>query len=134
MTLSLRRLRCGECDRIHHELPDLLVPYKRFDAESIEMVVSGSKNHDVPADNSTLFRWINWFSSFIYYWVGCLNSIALLFHQDTTPVNLTSTGSLTGLQRIGRMVGDAPKWLQRMTRSIVNSNLWVHTRSAFLSE
>ncbi|MGI6467766.1 MAG: DUF6431 domain-containing protein [Syntrophomonadaceae bacterium] len=27
--LSIRRLRCVECKRIHHELPDMLVPYKR---------------------------------------------------------------------------------------------------------
>lgn len=134
MTLSLRRLRCKECIIIHHELPDFLVPYKRYDAECIEMVLSGSTNHDIPADNSTLFRWMSWFSSFIEYWLGCLISISLRFHQDTTPMNLTSTGSLTALQRIGRMVGDAPKWLKRMTRSIVNSNNWIHTRSAFLSK
>jgi hypothetical protein len=31
-------------------------------------------------------------------------------------------------------VGDAPRWLERIVRPIVNINLWLHTRSAFLSE
>ncbi|MGB4509265.1 MAG: DUF6431 domain-containing protein, partial [Syntrophomonadaceae bacterium] len=27
ITLIIRRLRCVKCQRIHHELPDMLVPY-----------------------------------------------------------------------------------------------------------
>ncbi|MGI6649770.1 MAG: DUF6431 domain-containing protein [Bacillota bacterium] len=36
--LVIRRLRCRHCHRIHHELPDILVPYKRHSSESIESV------------------------------------------------------------------------------------------------
>ena len=35
-TLIIRRLRCRKCGRIHHELPDSIVPYKRYDADAIE--------------------------------------------------------------------------------------------------
>ncbi|WP_335338494.1 DUF6431 domain-containing protein [Paenibacillus naphthalenovorans] len=38
--LSLRRLRCTGCCKIHHELPDFLVPYKRYESTCIEEVVS----------------------------------------------------------------------------------------------
>ncbi|WP_445349419.1 DUF6431 domain-containing protein [Desulforudis sp. DRI-14] len=30
IVLIIRRLGCVACHRIHHELPDMLVPYKRF--------------------------------------------------------------------------------------------------------
>ncbi|MEW6541058.1 MAG: DUF6431 domain-containing protein [Bacillota bacterium] len=39
--LVIRRLRCVACRRIHHELPDLLVPYRRHIRESIEAAVGG---------------------------------------------------------------------------------------------
>ena len=38
-TLRIRRLRCEECRKIHHELPDFLVPYKRYTANVVEAVV-----------------------------------------------------------------------------------------------
>ncbi|NSW81649.1 MAG: hypothetical protein HPY90_00005 [Syntrophothermus sp.] len=35
------------------------------------------------------------------------------------------------LERIRQLVGEAPGWLARIVRPVVNSNLWVHTRFAF---
>ncbi|WP_372459238.1 DUF6431 domain-containing protein [Alkalihalobacillus deserti] len=29
--LVIRRLQCKECTKIHHELLDLLIPYRRYD-------------------------------------------------------------------------------------------------------
>ena len=37
--LVIRRLRCERCKRIHHELPDCIVPYKRHCSETIEAVI-----------------------------------------------------------------------------------------------
>nr|WP_281243565.1 DUF6431 domain-containing protein [Evansella caseinilytica] len=53
-TYNIRRLRCEHCRRIHHELPDCLVPYKRYESECIETAHSNPSHHDVPADESTL--------------------------------------------------------------------------------
>ena len=131
---NIRRLGCDQCGRIHHELPDFLVPYKRYKAECIESVLSNPSTHDVPADESTLFRWLEWFNSFVDYWANCLLSIVLRTKQDKIPLNLTSVNSETALHRIGRLVGNAPRWLERIVRPIVNINLWIHTRCAFLSE
>lgn len=36
----IRRLHCGHCKHIHHELPDFLVPFKRHCAETIEKIIS----------------------------------------------------------------------------------------------
>ncbi|MED4207591.1 DUF6431 domain-containing protein [Neobacillus mesonae] len=131
---NIRRLGCDQCGRIHHELPDFLVPYKRYKAECIESVLANPSTHDVPADESTLFRWFEWFKYFVDYWANCLISIMLRTNQDKVPLNLTSANSETALHRIGRLVGNAPRWLERIVRPIVNINLWLHTRSAFLSE
>ncbi|MHB1418016.1 MAG: DUF6431 domain-containing protein [Bacillota bacterium] len=35
--LNIRRLRCETCRKIHHELPDLLVPCKRYDADALKV-------------------------------------------------------------------------------------------------
>jgi hypothetical protein len=130
---NIRRLGCDDCGRIHHELPNFLVPYKRYESECIELVLTNPTNHDIPADESTLFRWFEWFNSLIDYWVGCLVSIMLRTKQENIPLNLTSENSETALHRLGRLVGDAPRWLERIVRPIANINLWLHTRSAFLS-
>jgi hypothetical protein len=68
--LNIRRLRCVQCDRIHHELPDFLVPYKRYDAESIERVVMNLATTDVPVDESTLHRWNCWVNTLAPYWLN----------------------------------------------------------------
>lgn len=131
---NIRRLRCDHCCRIHHELPDFLIPYKRYEAECIESVLTNPSTHAVPADESTLYRWFVWFNHFVDYWIHCLKSIMLRTTLEKVPLNLTSANSETALLRIGRLVGNAPKWLRRIVRPIVNFNLWLHTRSAFLSE
>jgi hypothetical protein len=131
---NIRRLRCDNCKSIHHELPDFLVPYKRYESDCIEMVLANPSNHDIPADESTLYRWNEWFKSFLDYCVGCLISIMLQTKQENIPLDLMSVSSETALHRLGRLVGNAPRWLARIVRPIVNINLWLHTRSAFLSE
>lgn len=120
--LILRRLHCEPCGRIHHELPDLLVPYKRYDAESIEGAVSEPPLTDIAADESTLLRWKNWFLAWTVYAAGCLQSIAMRFNL---PVVSSSARPQSALQLLGRFIGDAAGWLKRIVRPITNSNLWV---------
>ncbi|MFC5532641.1 DUF6431 domain-containing protein [Cohnella yongneupensis] len=121
-TLIIRRLYCKACAKIHHELPDLLVPYKRFDAESLEGALSGIERTDIAADESTLARWKSWFVAFAVYAAGALQSISLRYHL---PVARSSTRHYSALQSLGRFVGDAPGWLSRVVRPVANSNLWM---------
>lgn len=100
--LIIRRLRCELCARIHHELPDLLVPYKRYDAESIEGVLSEPARTDIAADESTLLRWKLWFLTWVVYAQGCLQSIATRFNL---PVENSSVRPQSVLQSLGRFVG-----------------------------
>ncbi len=127
--LIIRRLRCKNCKQIHHELPDLLVPYKRHIRESIETVINADSVLSVTADESTLRRWRNWFKEMADHFQGCLASIMIRYGKES--VEDKSGLPKSKLQRIWQYVGDAPGWLARVVRPIVNSNLWVHTRSAF---
>lgn len=37
----LRRFRCSECESMHREIPDLIFPYKQYEAELIKGVIEG---------------------------------------------------------------------------------------------
>jgi hypothetical protein len=127
--LIIRRLKCQHCGKIHHELPDILVPYKRYSSECIEMVISENEPISVPADESTLMRWRNWFSRISLHFLGCLQSISIRLYGY-------SKGAPTGqsvLHRIWQYVDDICGWLARTVRPVVNTNSWVHTRSAFMA-
>lgn len=130
--LIIRRLRCDNCKRIHHELPDCLVPYKRYESASIERVVESSESDDVAADDATMYRLRKWFHNQLPYLLGCLRSIAIRLSQNIA--DEPSVISLSAHQRIGHYVGNEPGWLARIVRPIANSNLWVHTRFTFMSE
>jgi hypothetical protein len=127
----IRRLRCTSCQRIHHELPDLFIPYKHYEVSCLEEVLTQGKMSDVAADESTLYRWSVWFAQIWLYWVGCLQSIATRFGLAVEGLSVSSPSAL---QQIGRYVGDDRGWLKRLVRPIVHAHLWVHTQFAFLSK
>jgi hypothetical protein len=133
ITLIIRRLRCCHCNRIHHELPDILVPYKRHCSESVEAALTVDAPVTVTAEESTLWRWRRWFQEVAEYFVGCLIAIDYQYNQGKPSVEAPILLSPSPLQRIWRWVGDATGWLSRIVRPMVNLNFWVHTRSAFLS-
>ncbi|WP_240697229.1 DUF6431 domain-containing protein [Sporolactobacillus sp. THM19-2] len=132
--LVIRRLRCTDCQKIHHELPDFLVPYKRYQADCLEKALSEPETCDIAADNAMIYRWEKWFCALADYWINCLHAIHLCFQLEKDPVNPMPTGSLTVLEQLGQIVSTGSGWLSRMTRPIANVNLWVQTRPTFLSE
>jgi hypothetical protein len=107
MTIIIRRLRCKECGKIHHELPDIVVPYKRYGAETIEKIIGG-ETRGVAIEESTLRRVRHWWRSCHLYFVSVLASLEWKYGVEFEK--------------------SAPR---DIVRAIVNSNLWVHTRSAF---
>jgi len=113
---------------MHHELPDILTPYKRYGSESIEAVVGGESELTVAADESTITRWKHWFQEISNYLASVLVSIAIRYCLQS--VEGESNLPQSPLQRIWQL---APQWLARTVRSVVNANYWVHTRSALLS-
>ena len=134
--LSLRRLRCTNeaCNRIHHELPSSLVPYKRHACDSIESACTPrAESHkiDVVAENSTINRWKRWVEASAQYWDGSLQAISR--RMGMRPGTKPEASSAPPLQRLLNLVGQQSGWMAQIVRSLVNAGLWVQTRSACMS-
>lgn len=134
--ISLRRLRCsGEsCQRIHHELPNCLVPYKRHACSSLEIACTPlAEPHriDVSAETSTIRRWKRWTETLAPYWSGCL--AAIFSRLGMEPGMNRGASSSSPLQRLIQQVGHQTGWLAQAVRSLVNAGLWVQTRSACMT-
>jgi hypothetical protein len=110
ITLIIRRLRCKKCRGIHHELPDIIVPYKRHCAGTIEKIIAGD-TADVNCETSTMRRLRAWWESCRLYFESILASLRAKY---------------------GALFSGWPSPKQ-IVRAVANANLWVHTRPAFLS-
>ena len=110
-TLVIRRLRCRGCLKVHHELPHILIPYKRHCAETIEKILSesASQSVDVPVEESTIRRIKAWWKVLLPYLLHILNGL-------TIKHNVTFDA------------GGSPR---KIVRSAANSGFYPHTRSAF---
>jgi hypothetical protein len=112
--LIIRRLYCPKCERIHHELPDCIVPYKRHCAETIEEIVNSGAKAEVPVkDGRSLQRILAWWIAMLPYFLGILN----------------------GLSEKHKMWFGNPPAFKTIIRAVVNTNHWnfaysMSTRSA----
>ena len=129
----IRRLRCLACRKIHHELPDFMIPYKRYDARTIEEGIHPSEPLVLPVDESTLYRWRSWFNELVEYWLAICQSL-LIQYAVTPPVNDMSSHSLPVHKRIGQWFGEGAGWLAKIVHPVANNHFWIHTRSACLSD
>jgi len=125
--LIIRRLRCSECNRIHHELPDIIVPYKRYSSEAIENIISRKPEQadDCPCELSTAKRLNLGFFLLRKYFENVMESLKALHDHDEETVRLISL--LLPLQNYRTFPAG---WLKVLVRLLVNSNRWVQTRSA----
>lgn len=122
--IHIRRKRCSLCEKIHHELPNVLVPFKHYDAASIEAVTTASEYLDVAVDESTIHRWRTWIMAWVTYAAAILESLSIRYNiAKAAPC----TTSISVLRPLVRFVGTAAGWLARAVRPIVNSNEWTHT-------
>lgn len=124
MTLIVRRLKCLHCHRIHHELPDMIIPYKRHCADTVEEILSGTDKQTYPCETSTALRLKIWFSLLREYFERSLTAIKHLYKQDEQLQQELS--SLISLCPASLATG----WLKRLVRILVNSGFWLQTRLA----
>ncbi len=122
--LIIRRLRCEHCGRIHHELPDVIVPYKHHSAEAIEEILKERKTETYPCEASTALRLRRWFSLLREYCEKALRAIMYLHKQDQALQ-----------QELAVLIPLAPAsaadgWLKKLVRILVNAGLWPQTRFA----
>jgi hypothetical protein len=107
LTITIRRLRCKECLRLHHELPDMLVPYKRHCAQTIEKIIRGEVA-GLDCEERTIKRLKGWWAGLEIYIGGIVASLEAKYGV--------------------RIEGSAPR---EIIRAVVNSHLWAHTRTAY---
>lgn len=102
--LVIRRLYCPECGHIHHELPDCVVPYKRYGAEAVEDIISGQdKKVQCPAE--TVRRILSWWVVVKPYFLNILQTL---------------------LEKFGVSFGNPPAF-KEIVRAVANSNNWIFT-------
>ena len=107
---SLRRLRCESCGKIHTELPDFIVPYKRHCAATIERAAHGELDA-ILMDNpnfepSTFGKMYTWWQIVSPYFLNVLSGLELKIGE--------------ALDKTGFMA---------IIRAVVNSHNWIFTRS-----
>jgi len=113
VALMIRRLVCPCCGRLHHELPDCIVPYKRHCAETFEKIITG-KTDDVPCENRTVKRILAWWMFVLPYFLNIMDSLSAT-HE---------------------IVFNSPPAFREIMRAIANTNNWIFafqlcTRSDF---
>lgn len=126
--LRIRRLRCESCKRIHHELPEGVVPFKRYAALVIEGVVEGSGDSCTPAEESTMTRWKQWFRVWIDYFIGTVMMIQRTYLKSS--VAMKPDCPMSKLERLRMLLGSKDIWLKKLVRMLVNFNFWPQTRFA----
>jgi hypothetical protein len=136
---SIRILKClnKSCPTTYHrELPDIIIPYKRYDAESIEEAVTlNNMEITVAADQSTIYRWRKWFKKNGLYIMMALLSVSASLNGNT-PTPLPSNKNqnpVNPLDQIKTMLSREKNWLGESARILTNASKWVFNRSAFLS-
>ena len=100
--LIIRRLRCVECKRIHHELPDCVVPYKRHSAETIGKIINDDTT-ELPCETGTIRRIRLWWKIVLEYYLNILKSLAEKYN----------------------MKFGVPPSFKETTRAVVNTNNWI---------
>ena len=125
--LVIRRLRCHDCHRIHHELPTCLLPHKRYDSDSWEAVATAGPAAAVAVDEGTLRRWAQWLTT----WVTIARRIwaALAAHAATDPGDPWPVA----LQGPPPWPTAPPGWLAVVVHELVQHAQWPQTRSAWVS-
>jgi len=112
----IRRLQCKKCKQIHHELPDLMVPYKRHSLQGIEEAIATTENEGQSEEinekkpkirQATKWRIKKWWRH-------------VKWQFEHIKVRLEMKYEI----RFGEMTP------AKMVRAIVNSHSWVQTRTA----
>jgi len=124
IALLIRRLQCKSprCKKIHHELPDKAVPYKRYEAKAVETIIEAEdfKKTDCPCEQSTSIRIKTWYSRLREYYESTLQAVEEMNPQSKEMIK-KSRKAITE-----RVSG----WLCMLVRMVVNSGRWIQTRSA----
>ncbi len=120
---KVRRFCCTECGKTFTRLPDFLLPFKRHVAPEIEGVLrhllDGGKLSEAPslADERTMRRWWNEFSSKMQQWAGLLESKAYEL-LNRAPGLLRYSHPLKRLEETLSQLPALPSWWTVMVKTL----------------
>jgi len=135
----IRVLKCGNeaCPTTYHrELPDIIIPYKRYNTQAVEEALEQDNSHvAVAADGTTIWRWRKWFETKATNIVMALISVAVTVRDDADSSSLAIQNQKIDnpIETIKTIVSRKVKWLNEAVRILVNSSKWVFNCSAYLS-
>ena len=118
--LRIQRFRCSTCKSYHNELPDILLPYKHYEAEVVSGVLDGivkpedQDSEDYPSV-STMLYWLRWFQLNLANMEGFLRNAGYRFFGFEEDF-LFSDLSLLDAVRMKYF-----NWLEKIIRIIYNS-------------
>ena len=124
IVLSIRRLRCKTCGKIHTQLPDLVQPFKHYASRVIQKVLDG-RSEGCCAEDSTIRRWKREFENSRGRMDAALSALQTIYRKK--PKNLLSPVSLLTQTQLHRPLG----WYPFVTRLLVNHGFADSTRFAF---
>ena len=111
LCLLIQRVLCKGCGRIHHVLPDMVVPYKRYDAETIEAIIEGEpEKAPCGLDETEIHRVKAWWRDMGFYVSRKAASVA-------NKIQITPNSKLHAI-----------------VRTLANAHMWPRTRSVLLAE
>ena len=112
LLLLIQRVRCKGCGKIHHVLPDSIVPYKRYDAETIEAIIANKPEEASGGlDEQEIYRMKKWWNEMNRY----ILKIADIF-MSKQQVQIGLETKLTAI-----------------VRALANAHLWPGTRSVLVA-
>ena len=121
----LRRLRCVTCNKIHIEIPDILLPYKHYDSKTIQSVIDGDEDATgCAADDSTIRRWKTSFTASASDISQRLTSIYAIATDEKVPAEKSA-------EMLSLIKGREKHWLAFVMALLINNGHKLCTRFAF---
>jgi hypothetical protein len=123
-TYRLRRMRCPSCRKLHTELPDFILPFKRYAAQTIQETLDLRPDNCCAADDSTMRRWRKSFTRaheaiaalLASYYMRMTGNVPALFNFENI---------------LDRIRSEQKSWLMFVMRLLINTGHRPHTRFTF---
>lgn len=120
--IRIRRLRCGQCQTLHSELPDSIQPFKQHEVKTIQAALE--QRTDCIAEGSTMQCWRREFRSRRIQINGILTS---LWSRETG----RHWNILSALSLLDTIMKTTDDWLAFVNRTLVNAGFGTYTQFAF---
>lgn len=122
---QIRRLLCSKCNKIHHELPDCMIPYKRHCTETIGKIALGAVNsisNDAPCEENTIFRIRLWWGAVLPYFLNIMETLSQKYRLD---LNIDHQHNINPGRQLTNNYISSMRAFKKIMRAIVNSGNWI---------